>query len=153
MTDFTIPEHYRTALTEATDLTWDVAEYVLRDAAHHLCRAQDDLPADAFDRVALLHAAAAAYSEVAEDLDTERDEPGTHRHPQLMARIRTADRLAAEAGAPCGVEQVLAHIAAGEEELLAECIAAAEEEPECYEHDVLRMRAALAAVRAEADRG
>jgi hypothetical protein len=150
VTAFTIPDHYRTYLAEATDLTWDMAEYVLRDAAQHVHDAEAAVPSGAYDRIALLRAAAAAYSDTAQDLDTERDEPGTHRHPLLMAQIRTADRLATEGGSPCGVEQLVAHLAGGEEQLLLDRIAEAEEEPDAYEHDLPRMRAALLAVQAEA---
>lgn len=146
--EFALPDHCRDYLAEATDLTWDMVEYVVRDAATHVTKAQAALPADAFDQIALLRAASAAYSNVAQDLDTERDEPGTHRHPQLMAQIRTADRLAAEGGAPCGIEQHVGHLAAGEEQLLVERIAEAEEEGSGREEDLPRMRAALAAVRA-----
>lgn len=148
---YTVPTWQLERLATVTDLTWREVFYAVRDAAKYVYTVHASVDTDQFERIALLRAAAATYDDLAQDLDTERQEPGTHRHPQLLAQIQVADRLAAEAGLSCRIAPVVAHLVDGEERLLLDHIAEAEADPETYADNLPRLRAALTAV--QADRG
>lgn len=145
---YTVPDWQRESLAEVTNLTWPEVRYLVRDAATHVHMVQASLDADQFEQIALLRAASATYSDVGQDLDTEKDEPGTHRHPLLLAQLAVADRLAAEAGLSCRIAPLLAPLTDSEEQLLLDRIEEAEQYPEGYSDDLPRLRGALAAVQA-----
>lgn len=100
VTPYAPPAHLvEVARTEATDLCWDGIMHLPLDAAEACTNAVNYRATLDADDAAWLILASEGYSQAAQLIDSETDEPGEHATPEvILAVIKNADRCCALGG-------------------------------------------------------